>query len=90
MSMVNNNTGLQELIDNALAHKAETAPVDFKSTFNRSDNVEFLEVIKAIVAMANSGGGTIIPPHPAASPAFSSVNLTMYNIHHEANAALSG
>jgi predicted HTH transcriptional regulator len=39
---------------------AETAAVDFKSSFNPSEKGEFLEVLKDILAMANSGGGVII------------------------------
>lgn len=47
-------------IAGALAHTAETAQVDFKSAFNPGDKGELLEVVKDIVAMANSGGGYIL------------------------------
>jgi hypothetical protein len=38
----------------------ETTGVEFKSTFNPSEKGEFLEVLKDILAMANSGGGIIV------------------------------
>jgi hypothetical protein len=47
-------------LDRALSLNAETADVDFKSAFNPSDRGEFLEVIKDVLAMANSGGGIIL------------------------------
>jgi hypothetical protein len=39
---------------------AETADLDFKSEFDATDSGDWLEIIKDIVAFANSGGGTIL------------------------------
>jgi predicted HTH transcriptional regulator len=39
---------------------SETAAIEFKSAFNPADKGEFLEILKDIAAMANSGGGTIV------------------------------
>jgi hypothetical protein len=50
----------QALIAHALALDCETAMVDFKSTFDTHNRGEFLEMLKDIVAMTNSGGGIII------------------------------
>jgi hypothetical protein len=47
-------------LDQALSLTSETTVVDFKSAFNPNDKGEFLEVIKDILAMANSGGGIIV------------------------------
>jgi hypothetical protein len=46
--------------DRVLSLNSETADVEFKSAFNPSDRGEFLEVIKDVLAMANSGGGMIL------------------------------
>ncbi len=51
---------LEPGIERALALDAETSFVEFKTTFNHGERGELLEVIKDILAMANSGGGTII------------------------------
>lgn len=47
-------------LDRAICLCSETAAVDFKSAFNPGDKGEFLEIIKDILAMANSGGGIIV------------------------------
>jgi hypothetical protein len=39
---------------------SETADLDFKAEFNPNNKGEFLEVIKDVLAMANSGGGIIL------------------------------
>jgi hypothetical protein len=56
---------VQSLIDEADVQRAlgldsETPAVDFKSAFAPADKGEFLEVLKDLVAMANSGGGIIL------------------------------
>jgi len=51
---------LESDVENALELDSETAGVDFKSAFNPNEKGEILEVIKDILAMANSGGGIII------------------------------
>jgi hypothetical protein len=45
-----------------LAHDAmtETSRIDFKREFNPSATADFLQLIKDLVAMANSGGGCLI------------------------------
>jgi hypothetical protein len=53
-------SGGESAIKTALSLDSETAGVDFKSTFNPNDKREFLEIIKDILAMANSGGGTLL------------------------------
>lgn len=47
-------------VERALSLDAETADVDFKSAFNPNDKGDLLEVIKDVVAIANSGGGIIL------------------------------
>lgn len=44
----------------ALARTTESADVDFKSSFDNSVSRDWLELIKDIVAFANSGGGYIL------------------------------
>lgn len=46
--------------DQVLRLSSETTALDFKSGFDPSDKGEFLEVIKDVLAMANSGGGIIL------------------------------
>jgi hypothetical protein len=53
-------TGMEEPVDAACKLDSETAAVEFKSAFNPADKGEFLEILKDIAAMANSGGGTIV------------------------------
>jgi hypothetical protein len=48
------------LIDRALAAKRESKTVDFKRGFNPELPAEWCELVKDLVAMANSGGGYII------------------------------
>ena len=50
----------KEDIHTAILLSAETAFVDFKSEFHPSDKGSFLEVLKDMAAMANSGGGIIL------------------------------
>lgn len=50
----------QEHIDAAAAATTESRSVDFKSSFDPSQRGEWCELIKDIVAMANSGGGVIV------------------------------
>lgn len=49
-----------DLINVARTAMAEAAFVDFKASFNPSSRGEWCELIKDIVAMANSGGGCIV------------------------------
>lgn len=44
----------------ALERSAEAADLDFKSTFDANQAGDWLEIIKDIAALANSGGGTIL------------------------------
>lgn len=44
----------------ALAVTEETREIDFKASFNPDQGGEWVELIKDIVAMANSGGGNIL------------------------------
>ncbi len=46
--------------DSWLARKAEDADIDFKESFDVGSNGDWLEIVKDVVAMANSGGGCII------------------------------
>ena len=47
-------------LDLLLATECETAAIDFKAAFDPGSNQDWCEVIKDIVAIANSGGGVII------------------------------
>jgi hypothetical protein len=47
-------------LGSALGLGLESATLEFKSSFNPNDKGAFLEVIKDVVAMANSGGGTVL------------------------------
>jgi predicted HTH transcriptional regulator len=40
--------------------KSESRSIDFKSTFNPDSAADWCELIKDIVAIANSGGGSIL------------------------------
>jgi predicted HTH transcriptional regulator len=44
----------------ALEAKRESKTIDFKRTFNPDQGADWCELVKDIVAMANSGGGYII------------------------------
>jgi predicted HTH transcriptional regulator len=48
------------IIKLALEATRETSRVDFKREFDPSSTAEFLQLIKDLVAMANSGGGCLI------------------------------
>lgn len=48
------------LIQRAEAAKRESKYVDFKSQFDPKNNGDWCEIVKDIVAMANSGGGVIV------------------------------
>ncbi len=50
----------EELIKKGLSAKRESKYVDFKVSFVPSSKGEWCEIIKDIVAMANSGGGIIV------------------------------
>ncbi len=51
---------MKELINQALQSSSESSEVDFKESFDASNNKDWVEIVKDIVAMANSGGGVII------------------------------
>jgi len=51
---------LQEDIHAAIDHGSETERVDYKDSFDPGAQADWLEIIKDIVALANSGGGAII------------------------------
>lgn len=51
---------MSKLIDKGLKAKRESKYVDFKRSFNPASAGEWCELIKDIVAMANSGGGVIL------------------------------
>lgn len=47
-------------IDKALSAKRESAHIEFKQTFDPGSKQDWCELIKDLVALANSGGGTIL------------------------------
>ena len=49
-----------KLLDKAISAKRESKGVDFKEKFNPDEGKDWCDIIKDIVAMANSGGGIII------------------------------
>lgn len=51
---------MPRLVDKGLKAKRESKHVDFKSSFNPESAGEWCELVKDIVAMANSGGGVIV------------------------------
>lgn len=51
---------MEELINIALNALSESEEVDFKENFIISDSKDWVEIVKDIVAMANSGGGVIV------------------------------
>lgn len=51
---------MSKLVDKGLKAKRESKFVDFKRSFNPSDAGEWCELVKDIVAMANTGGGVIL------------------------------
>lgn len=50
----------QQLLEAAAAATSESSAVDFKSAFDPAQRGDWCELIKDIVAMANSGGGCIV------------------------------
>lgn len=48
------------LVQTALAARGETAQIDFKESFDPDSTEEWCEVVKDLVAMANTGGGIIL------------------------------
>lgn len=55
-----NAEGHMKNINAYLDAECETAQVDFKAGFGPNSNQEWCELLKDVVAMANSGGGCII------------------------------
>src|SRR5258706_514222 len=51
---------IDELLNQALDDKVESNKVDFKEMFDISSKADWCEIIKDIVAMANSGGGILL------------------------------
>lgn len=51
---------MSNLIDKALTAKRESKYLDFKESFDPDETSEWLELLKDIIAMANTGGGIII------------------------------
>ena len=51
---------MDKLIDKALVAIRETKNIEFKSEFDTTSNQDWCEIIKDIIALANSGGGVII------------------------------
>ena len=47
-------------LEEALYATKESANTEFKQTFDLSSIQEWVEVVKDIVAIANSGGGTVL------------------------------
>ena len=50
----------QKLIEKATASKRESKTIEFKESFDTNSSQDWCEVIKDIVAIANSGGGIIV------------------------------
>ena len=50
----------EKIIERATTGQRESANLDFKSEFDPGSKLEWCEIIKDIVAMANSGGGVIV------------------------------
>ena len=51
---------MANLIQKALSAKRESKDVEFKSKFDPTSSSEWCEIIKDVVALANSGGGIIV------------------------------
>ena len=51
---------MSALVDKALKAKRESKLIDFKSAFDPESTGDWCELVKDIVAMANSGGGAIV------------------------------
>jgi hypothetical protein len=56
----NNNKGMSGLIQKALVVKRESKHIEFKQEFDTNAPQDWCEVIKDIIAIANSGGGIIV------------------------------
>ncbi len=50
----------QSFLQLAVSSDRETAAVEFKSAFDVHSNREWCELLKDVVAIANSGGGVIV------------------------------
>ncbi len=50
----------EELLERARKAKRESRYLDFKEAFDPSSSPEFIELLKDLVAMANSGGGVLV------------------------------
>jgi predicted HTH transcriptional regulator len=46
--------------DRAVVTRRENRTIDFKSQFDPGSEADCIELVKDLVAMANSGGGTIL------------------------------
>jgi len=51
---------MKDLIEKALTSKSESKHIEFKQGFDPSSSQEWCELVKDIVAIANSGGGIIV------------------------------
>ena len=51
---------MSDLVDRGLKAKRESKFIDFKSAFDPAIAGEWCELVKDVVAMANSGGGVIL------------------------------
>lgn len=74
--MHSDSSHVEELLTEALTATSETSTVDFKLAFDPKDPRDRVEIVKDIVAMANSGGGILLfglddngQPDPANSAA---------------------
>ncbi len=66
---------MEEQVSIALQSNSETESLDFKRSFNPDSAAEWIELIKDIIAIANSGGGIILPGvEDNGSPATSDVS----------------
>lgn len=51
---------LQADLESAVEHRVESTAVDYKASFDPASAAEWIEIVKDVVAFANSGGGVII------------------------------
>lgn len=58
--MDNFSVAMNSNLDEAINATTESANVEFKQTFELSSTQDWVEIIKDIVAVANSGGGTLL------------------------------
>ncbi|MEK6580782.1 MAG: ATP-binding protein, partial [Nitrospirota bacterium] len=56
----NNHIEINELVQKALTARKESKHFDFKSSCALDESGTWCEIVKDIVAMANSGGGIIV------------------------------